>query len=124
MPHYFTVNEANAVVDTLRPWIKEILETRQRILDRMPEVWPAVNRSLGNGGNPIASAVDRDYRRIDVLYKQILATGVEVKDINTGLLDFLSLREGHEVYLCWRYDEKEILYWHELDAGFAGRTPL
>jgi hypothetical protein len=54
----------------------------------------------------------------------IAASGAELKDINSGLLDFRSQREGREVYLCWRYGEGEIRFWHDLDAGFAGRQPL
>ncbi len=124
MARYFTLEEANATVEQIRPWIKEILETRQRIMDRMPEVWPVVARSLGNGGSPIASAVDRDYRRIDDLYHRILDLGVEIKDVNTGLVDFRSLRDEREVYLCWQYGEDRIRYWHDIEAGFAGRQPL
>jgi hypothetical protein len=124
MDRHFTLAEANAVVEQIRPWIKEILDTRQRILDRMPEVWPVLARSLGNGGSPIASAVDRDYRRIDDLYHRITAMGVEIKDVNTGLIDFPSLRDDRVVYLCWQYNEERILYWHDIEAGFAGRQPL
>jgi hypothetical protein len=47
-----------------------------------------------------------------------------LKDINTGLVDFLSWRQEREVYLCWQYGEGEISYWHELEAGFAGRQTL
>jgi hypothetical protein len=47
-----------------------------------------------------------------------------LKDLNIGLLDFLSLRGGREIYLCWRYGEAEICYWHDLDAGYGGRQPL
>jgi hypothetical protein len=50
--------------------------------------------------------------------------GVLIKDINTGLLDFPSIRDDHEVYLCWLYGEERIAFWHEIDAGFAGREPI
>lgn len=55
---------------------------------------------------------------------RITGLGIEVKDIENGLVDFLSRRDGRAVYLCWRFDEPDIGYWHELDAGFAGRQPL
>jgi hypothetical protein len=50
--------------------------------------------------------------------------GVELKDIEEGLVDFRSMRDGRIVYLCWRQGEDTIAFWHELDAGFAGRQPL
>ena len=50
--------------------------------------------------------------------------GIELKDLEHGLVDFPSWREGRVVYLCWRLDEERIGYWHELDAGFQGRQPL
>jgi hypothetical protein len=48
-------------------------------------------------------------------------TGAQLKDLRTGLVDFLSRRQGREVFLCWRYGEPEVRYWHDLEAGFAGR---
>ena len=50
--------------------------------------------------------------------------GVELKDPDTGLIDFRSRRQGRVIYLCWRLGEGRIEWWHELDAGFAGRRPL
>ena len=71
-----------------------------------------------------ASAVAEDFEQVRRRVKQITALGVEIKDINTGLVDFRARRDGREVYLCWRYDEPEVAHWHDLDAGFAGRQPL
>ena len=57
--------------------------------------------------------------------EQINALGVLVKDLDTGLIDFPTLRDGHEVYLCWKLGEGErIQWWHEIEDGFAGRQPL
>jgi hypothetical protein len=61
---------------------------------------------------------------IGELIQKILSTGVEVKDINLGLVDFLSLRDGREVYLCWQFGEEDIRFWHDLDTGYTGRQPL
>ena len=55
---------------------------------------------------------------------EILATGVEVKDLDTGLCDFWSYIDGREVYLCWRFGETSIGFYHAPEAGFAGRKPL
>jgi hypothetical protein len=50
--------------------------------------------------------------------------GIELKDPFSGLVDFRSMMDGREVYLCWRLDEPEVAYWHELNKGFAGRQKL
>ena len=49
---------------------------------------------------------------------------MSVKDLDIGLCDFLGERDGRDVWLCWQYGEKQVGFWHELDAGFAGRHPL
>ncbi len=121
MKHYFTLEEANAALKVIRPLMNEILEIRRLILEKQPEIWPTLEKAAGNGGSRAASEVVQDFDRLDSLVHQIQDTGAIIKDINSGLLDFLAIREGREVYLCWQYDEDEIRYWHELDAGFAGR---
>jgi hypothetical protein len=47
-----------------------------------------------------------------------------IKDVNLGLLDFPALKDGREVYFCWQYGEGEIAFWHEIEAGYAGRQPI
>jgi hypothetical protein len=124
MKRYFTLEEANRVIALVRPVMKEILEIRQVILSRQPEVWTVVEKAAGNGGGKNASQLVQEFERLDGLVRQIQDAGAEIKDLNTGLLDFLSFREGREVYLCWQFDEERIQYWHDLDAGFAGRQPI
>jgi hypothetical protein len=124
MPRYFTLDEANTAVITLRPLVAEMLDIRQAILDVQPELEPVLQKAAGNGGGKIASQVARQFERLQEIMELIAASGAELKDINSGLLDFRSQREGREVYLCWRYGEGEIRFWHDLDAGFAGRQPL
>jgi hypothetical protein len=123
-PHYFSLEEANAALDTIRPIMEEIQSLRSKIIARQPEIWPAIERSAGNGGNPTLSKLVKDFERLDDLLHRILATGAQVKDINTGLLDFPAWRNDHEVYLCWKFGEGRIEFWHEIDAGFAGRQPI
>ena len=123
-PHYFTLDEANAALEIIRPLIAEILKIRDEILAHQPEIWPAMERSAGNGGNAMLSQMAVHFERLDDLVHKVLETGVQVKDINTGLLDFPAWRVDHEVYLCWKYGEGEIGFWHEIEAGFAGRRPI
>jgi hypothetical protein len=123
-PRYFRLEEAIATLEIVRPLIAQIMEIRQEILARQPEVWPAMEKSAGNGGNKAASALVGDFERLQALVQAVQDTGAILKDVNTGLVDFLALRDGREVYLCWKYGEESISYWHDIDAGFAGRQPL
>lgn len=123
-PRYFTLEQAQAALEIIRPLVGEIMEIRQSILSREPEVWPVVAKAAGNGGSKVASQVAQEFERLDRAVRAILATGALLKDVNTGLIDFPTLREDREVYLCWQYGEEAIHFWHEINAGFAGRQPL
>jgi hypothetical protein len=124
MAEYFSLEKANEVLVEIRPIIAELLELRGEILEKQPQAWPVIEKSAGNGGGKIASELVRDFNRIDALVRAINATGAILKDVNTGLVDFLAVRDGREVYLCWRYGEPEIQYWHDMEGGFAGRQPI
>jgi len=124
MPRYFTLQEANETLTTIRPLMEEVQTIRQKILANQPEAWPAIEKSAGNGGNRALSNMIQDFEKLDALVHLIQDTGVLIKDINIGLLDFPALRDGREVYLCWQYGEGDIAFWHEVEAGFAGRQPI
>ncbi len=124
MSQYFTLDEANAALLTIRPLMDEVQTIRQKIMSTQPEAWTAIEKSVGNGGSRSLSQIVQDFEKLDALVHQILDTGVLIKDVNIGLLDFPALRNGREVYLCWQHGEDDIAYWHEVDAGFAGRQPI
>lgn len=125
MPNrYFTVEEANAALLTLRPIVASMLAARERIVAAQPELWPVLEKAAGNGGSDKASAVLVDFETLRRNVKAVEGLGIELKDINTGLVDFLSQRDGRDVYLCWRFDEPKVAFWHDLEAGLAGRQPL
>ena len=121
---YFTIEEANAALVTLRPIVATMLAARERIVAAQPELWPVLEKAAQNGGSEKASSVLVDFETVRRSAKAIEAMGIELKDINTGLVDFLAERDGRDVYLCWRYDEPKVAFWHDLEAGFAGRQPL
>jgi len=124
MARHFTVEEANAVLPRIRTLVESVLKARQRILDLQPEVWPVLEKAVGNGGSRKAGALVEEFKRIDDGVGAIQTMGAVVKDINTGLIDFPALRGDREVFLCWRYDEPRVTHWHELDTGFAGRQSI
>jgi hypothetical protein len=120
----FTLEEANAALRIIRPLIDEMQAIRRAVLDRQPEIWPALSRAAGNGGNSELSKLVKDFDRLNALVHRLHATGAELKDIDQGLVDFRARRGDGEVYLCWKAGEDEIRYWHEIEAGFAGRQPI
>lgn len=124
MPRYFSPEEANLLLEELRPLVREIMRIHTRILEQQPQALAAIEHAAGNGGNLAASKLVPEFERLRELVHRIQGEGVIIKDMGVGLLDFPSLREGREVYLCWKHDEARIGFWHDIDAGFMGRQPL
>ena len=124
MPHYFTREEANDLLVELRPVVAEIMQTHEALARRLPEAWPAISQAANNSGSRAASLLVFEFEYLQKLLHQVQDQGVLVKDLKTGLLDFPSLRDGREVYLCWRYGEDQVDFWHDVDAGFVGRQSL
>ena len=124
MPRYFTLQEANEALKTIRPLMDEVQAIRRKIQTIHPQAWPAVEKSVGNGGNRTLSSMFKEFDTLDRLVHRIQDLGAQLKDINIGLLDFSALRNGREVYLCWQDGEGDIAFWHEVDAGYAGRQPI
>ncbi|HKS77882.1 MAG TPA: DUF2203 domain-containing protein [Gaiellaceae bacterium] len=128
---HFTPEEANAELDEVRPLVEQLVATRQEhaaALERQEELEGKIR---GNGGGippaELASAtaeVDGVARRLARLVDEITEHGAQVKDLDTGLIDFPALRHGETVLLCWQLGEDEIAWWHRIEDGFAGRRPL
>src|SRR5215218_6993260 len=68
--------------------------------------------------------LDRSVTRLQDLVDELSDVGVELKDYEKGLVDFVGRHDGRDVYLCWKLGEDHITHWHELDSGFAGRKPV
>ena len=124
MPQYFTPREASQALETIRPLMEEILRIRADLLARRPDLWPAIQKSVGNGGSAELSQIFVDFDRLDKLVHRVLAQGVHIKDLNIGLMDFPCLHGGREVFLCWKFGEPRVEFWHEIESGFAGRQPI
>jgi hypothetical protein len=128
MARLFTRDEAERLLPVLRPLLTELRDavTRGEELRRRLAALPAGARHNGRAAEAAAleEQAVRLVQRINALIEQVQQHGAELKDIRTGLIDFRSPRAGRIVYLCWRLGEPRIGYWHELDAGFAGRQPL
>lgn len=124
MTQYYTVTEANAALPRLETLVAELLATHQRIQTLHPQIEGVLAKSRANSGSRSASEMVLAFRRFDDLLKRINEMGVEVKDPAIGLCDFLALHEGREIYLCWRFGESQVAWWHDLHTGFAGRRSV
>jgi hypothetical protein len=124
MQRYFTRQEANDLLPVLKPLIKAMFHARDELLTLQPELQETLEKAINNGNSHVSrSALDAMGRLKDAVAK-VHSFGVEVKDVNRGLIDFPSLRNGEIVYLCWIFGEEQVGFWHTLEAGFAGRQPL
>jgi len=121
---YFTVEEANALLPEIEPLMGRLLEHRARVVRDRKQIEDLLEDLHSNVGGPVASEMAQRFVAIERLVKKIQSYGCVVKDMNTGLLDFLAKIEGREVYLCWRYGEPRVAHYHELHTGYNGRQPV
>lgn len=121
---YFTVQEANELLPELEPLVGELLERRARVVAMRKQLGDTLDDMKSDVGGPVQSQMVQDFIAIEKLVHRIQSYGCILKDMNSGLLDFLSERDGREVYLCWRYGEAQVAYYHELHTGFSGRRPV
>lgn len=127
-PKLFTLDEATALLPVLRPILRSI-QAGKRELEELHAAIESITPAMATNGHAtrvteIELKMAERLRAINDSINQITAMGVELKDLDLGLVDFPSIRDDRVVYLCWSVDEPEIAFWHELDAGVAGRQPL
>ena len=120
----FTLDEANTFVPQLLDLVPKIQKLSASLNNNFPDIKNARDKAKWNGGSDQGVDYLNAVLKHNDLMSKIEEMGCEVKGIRDGLIDFPSLREGREVYLCWRMPEKEILFWHDLNAGFAGRKSI
>jgi len=128
---YYTVTEANAALPLVRAIVRDITELARDLRDRQgrlarlqPERKSVALESHQEELQQALAEFERDQERLNEFERELRKLGVELKDYFAGLVDFPSWMDNHEVYLCWRYGEPEVAYWHELHAGFTGRQKI
>ena len=130
MAHYFTREEAEVLLPQITVVLLQIQEYRQSMRQSEEELGALHSQAMGNGHHlhgriaKIQKELAQQLAALEALVEELNAFGCVLKDPSIGLIDFLSLRNGREIYLCWHLGEERINYWHYLDAGFAGRQPL
>lgn len=121
----FTVETANDALVLVAKIVKDAVEHYGELMRLRSE---AQDLSLSVGVDEQLEAlngrIELTVARLKTLHQELAEIGCELKDFNTGLVDFPAEFEGRKVWLCWKLGEAEVSHWHELEAGFAGRRPI
>ena len=122
----FTVQEANALLPEVRIIAGKIQRAHRKLSQFRDEAKEAAEAAEQGGGGMANGVVYATIlTELTTQMTELEALGVQLKDFERGLVDFPSLRDGRVVLLCWQLGEgDELEWWHDVDAGFAGRTPL
>ena len=121
---HFSLEEASELLPSLAKIFEEVQTIQGELEARGSELAEVLDSAKSNGGGKKADYHFAQNQKIQRLLGQIEKKGVLVKDLDRGLVDFPHLRGGREVFLCWMVGEKKIDFWHDLEAGFAGRQAL
>jgi hypothetical protein len=120
---HYTLEEARAEL----PWVAERLGAMRRARERLTDSQARAvlaEGSTGNGGGSLGRQVGEAFVELQAGVADFGRRDIVLRDLDRGLIDFPSIRAGREVYLCWVDGEPDIGFWHELDAGYAGRQEL
>lgn len=124
----FTVDLANRTLPLVRRIVEDIVREHRRWQEAIVELDLLVSGVRADLPDPRAVALEREIqaiaRDIDQFQSELEGLGIQLKDRRIGLIDFPSEMDGRRVLLCWRLDETSVQYWHDEDAGYAGRQPL
>jgi hypothetical protein len=127
----FTVEQANAMLPLVRAIVGDLSSLYCDLVGRHERLEHLASSRKAAKGDPYAdelqqieAELERDKLKLREYVAELHDLGVECKDPGRGLIDFPAKMDGKVVYLCWKLDEPELLYWHDLDAGFAGRQSL
>ena len=130
--HTFTLDEAQMLLPILESLLRQAINGKKLIEDVDAELQQTAHRVFLNGGTLLnvvhlarrKAEREKAIRRIKDALAEIDATGVQVKDLDIGLLDFPCKVAGEILLLCWKLGERTITHWHDTNEGFAGRKPI
>lgn len=126
----FTLAEARAMLPRVDALLAEVQEVRAAVAEQQ-----ALIQAVRRAGRTDGSSLQSETRALELRLRELGTTlrraveaitelGVEIKDLDRGLVDWVAEREGRRVYICWQRGEPAIEWWHEIDAGFAGRQAI
>jgi hypothetical protein len=122
---HYTLEQANAVRGWVTDRVRWIQDARSELVALGAQAGDALAALDPNAGGAYPGReIARPLVELSRAVGELEAVDIVLRDIDRGLIDFPAIRDGEEVYLCWLLDEDEIGFWHDPDAGFAGRRPL
>ena len=116
----FTLAQANRALPLVRRVVNDIVHTREQATDLQTRLESAGAKDQKRIQDDLDVAIDKLHTYLD----ELTEIGCELKDFQAGLVDFIGRHQGRDIYLCWKLGEETIAYFHELNAGFAGRIPV
>lgn len=133
-PRFWTVDEANArlaglreILPRIREWATRLAEVHSE-LGRLSRFWGDELDARDQPDHGLSGRLEAEWRnlarRLDESVRALAAEGIEVKHLESGLVDFYAMLDDEPVFLCWRMDEPEVGFYHTLEGGFAARRPL
>ena len=129
----FNEQEANDALEMVAPLVERLVAARGRFVAEGRRLARVKGKVAGNGGGldpagvqAAQGAAQEVGNEIGLLVAELESAGVQVKDLDRGLVDFPARHpeSGELVLLCWHLGEDRVAFWHGLDEGFAGRKPL
>jgi hypothetical protein len=130
-PKFFTPAEADATLPLVRAIVSDLVGLSRDLAERRQRLSLLLAGKAKTARDPYHEELvqtqkdmDRDIVRLKEYVEELRALGVEPKSGSEGLVDFPAILSGRPVYLCWKFDEPRVQFWHDLEAGFAGRQPL
>ena len=120
---HYTRDEARALLPEIKRWLQELLELRSKLQKSDKRQAELMAPGCDVGGEQVNAWV-RLLAKVKSLLLEFHRREIEIKDLDRGLIDFPAVIDGREVFLCWENGEEDIEFWHDLDAGYAGRERI
>lgn len=120
---HYSLEEARKLLPQVRTWLNDLEQLQQQLepLNKRTASMMGVGDDIG--GETVNTLV-RTLAQCKALLNEFRTREIQIKDFSRGLIDFPSLRDGREIFLCWEKDEDDIEFWHDLDSGYAGREKI
>lgn len=116
----FTLQQANSALPLVKRIVADIVRIHAEAVNLQQQIEESSSKDQADAQKQLKLSLDRLHDLVD----ELTEVGVEIKDYENGLIDFIGRHQGRDVYLCWQLGEEQITHWHELSAGFAGRQPV
>jgi len=120
---HYTLEAARALLPQVRTWLQRLLQLRKSLEENDARLGQLAGPGCDLGGEAVNAWV-KTLADIQTLGLEFQRREIQLKDLDRGLIDFPSLLDGKEIFLCWEEGEEDIEFWHDLDAGYAGRERL